>query len=558
MTSQADDPVCCDRHADLPANLRCSRCGRPICRECISEFGYFCGPDCLAEAKASISEEDRDRRECEQEAINHLQRRIGLGIKIFLGVMAIAFAIMVWRVIFRPPGKVCWTWAFEGTQWDLRIAAATAGELWVKAGPELVRLRARDGREETRQSSAGGENHITEMKPLGDDRFLALSGMELSVISLDGSQQPVFRTEAPINQIEVAPDGSAVAIATDRSVALGPVTQLVPAGLTVIDLADAAVRWEWQPDQEWSLAEIACNAAGCFVLAVQVEDETASYRLTAFSWSEGKPRWEVDLPSAPVWGPVATGNRLFLQVGTTFFAFAEDGTTAWKLPVEGSVRPESFALNDRLYLVDDQGTVCYDSATGSRRWRTNVQLADRFVASRGKRLLVTGFTGAAAGAIQNLPPAYRQMDDIIREMGGDAAARGGLASAMQDPALFCLDDRTGEVLWEQDRAVGQMFLRDDCLVQVFDSSDLSLLEMVAGGRGATIIEQFNPANGKSYYRRQLDIGFEPFGVVAGRLVGIAWERSERVGLIHLAQGATDTDALAAPGAIGVVGIRLKR
>jgi hypothetical protein len=95
-------------------------------------------------------------------------------------------------------------------------------------------------------------------------------------------------------------------------------------------------------------------------------------------------------------------------------------------------------------------------------------------------------------------------------------------------------------------------------VHVLDTSDTSLLEMVAGGTGVTVVQQFDPRNGRSAYRRQLDLGFIPAGVTAKRLIGVAYERREQPGIMQIAHGAElPEDAFAPPALIGIVGIRLE-
>src|ERR1700712_2390233 len=50
----AAGPVTCFRHPDRPTKISCSRCGRPICPECMNDapVGFHC-PICVKEGRAS-------------------------------------------------------------------------------------------------------------------------------------------------------------------------------------------------------------------------------------------------------------------------------------------------------------------------------------------------------------------------------------------------------------------------------------------------------------------------------------------------------------------------
>src|SRR4051794_6199914 len=52
--AQAAGPVTCYRHADRPTKITCSRCGRPICPDCMNDapVGFHC-PVCVKEGRAS-------------------------------------------------------------------------------------------------------------------------------------------------------------------------------------------------------------------------------------------------------------------------------------------------------------------------------------------------------------------------------------------------------------------------------------------------------------------------------------------------------------------------
>ena len=79
----------CPRHEDMPATTKCSECGKPICRLCVEQFGYFCSAECLEESRADISTEDREEFERENEELEQVTRRTAR-IGWIVGLVALA------------------------------------------------------------------------------------------------------------------------------------------------------------------------------------------------------------------------------------------------------------------------------------------------------------------------------------------------------------------------------------------------------------------------------------------------------------------------------------
>jgi len=91
MDQRVDQPVCCYRHPDRETGIRCTRCERPICPECMvnASVGFQC-PNCVREA-ASPHARPRTVAGGTVAADPFLVTKIliGLNIAVFLLVQAV-------------------------------------------------------------------------------------------------------------------------------------------------------------------------------------------------------------------------------------------------------------------------------------------------------------------------------------------------------------------------------------------------------------------------------------------------------------------------------------
>ncbi|MDX6346293.1 MAG: hypothetical protein QOF84_1083 [Streptomyces sp.] len=88
-----EQTVCCYRHPDRETGIRCSRCERPICPECMvnASVGFQC-PECVREGRRSMPE-PRTLAGGGLAADPRLLTKIiiGLNIAVFLAVQSFAF-----------------------------------------------------------------------------------------------------------------------------------------------------------------------------------------------------------------------------------------------------------------------------------------------------------------------------------------------------------------------------------------------------------------------------------------------------------------------------------
>ena len=108
MSEQSAAAANCPRHEDQPTIGNCIKCGKPICRECRSEFGYFCSAECREQSRGEI---DRTAQAERAETMASAGRLFVLVKRILLLVLAVILVGIgwgVWKTWMRPAGKLAW------------------------------------------------------------------------------------------------------------------------------------------------------------------------------------------------------------------------------------------------------------------------------------------------------------------------------------------------------------------------------------------------------------------------------------------------------------------
>ncbi|MCF7855712.1 MAG: PQQ-binding-like beta-propeller repeat protein [Candidatus Pacebacteria bacterium] len=546
----------CDRHSTTPATMQCARCGKPICRECVEMFGYFCGERCLQEARQSVSPEEKRDREREEQEMAKLRSYLRRGAAAFAILLLVLAGGLVWRGFIAAPGKVVWSWPCPENASDLHVAIVPSGHLSVMTGQSLVMLDSHSGEQirriELPRSFSPAASHVGALD--GDWIVHDTNGLA----RVTGEGKPVFAMafDRSASVVETAESAELAWILLPADWQWGASVEQVPSKVVCVSLKDGHKEWTYTSPQGSKVSTITANS-GCIVAQeIRGTGTEATYFMYVLDAASGKPRWEVSFPEEPSWGPLAAGKHLLVQSQGILHAFSEAGQEVWSLEVEKAFAPSHFTVGDMLFVSGQTGSACYDVDTGQLKWTTTVMLNDRFVYREDSRLIVSGYGGGKEdkGASFN-GPAQHQLDELLKDMGRQSGINASLLTA--DPIVVCLDPDTGEAAWRTRKLLGDVLTDGTRLVHVMDTSVTGVLTMISGGKGTTVIEQFNCDNGESMYRKHSDIGFMPVGVSGGRLVGLTYVRRERPGVSTTASRETLAEYLKGPRTTGVAGLRLR-
>jgi outer membrane protein assembly factor BamB len=304
-------------------------------------------------------------------------------------------------------------------------------------------------------------------------------------------------------------------------------------GIICLDLQSGQETWA-TPKMKKGTAVTALSAGANAVYAVftsttpsasRDDDDTIAVSLSLFALNaaDGSRLWQAELPMALEWGPTPAGDMVLVQAGESLKAFAADGAEAYTLPLPGKTRAQPLLRNGVLLLIGDTSCRCLDAATGKEKWGVLLATGDRDIVVAEKRLYLAGqIEEHLADKDVKLPPAYKELEKMPELSGVLEQAKKKVVQV-----VLAVDRESGKELWRIRNAYGTPLGNDARFILVADTAQTSLIEMATGGKGMTIVRQFNAKNGKQMYLRQSDLGFAEPHLVGKRIIGLTYARTER-------------------------------
>jgi len=480
-----------------------------------------------------------------------------------LVVCGIGFA--VWELYLDPAGKVCWQWAHQGELYDMSILVADARRLVVRAEDRLVALAADTGRELQSLTLDAPGVERARVQTLADG-VLVLGPENLTRLKLDGAT--VFSTGlgGEVAAFELSPDRlSAYAFVLPPT---GPEPARAEAEkrerrLVCIDLATGTEAWcrsEGFSDKIHTMALCVGTDTVFLLLSKQSGPFEYQYMLWALDVRNRDHSWSVRLPESPDWGPVVSRGVCMFDVEGVIHAFSAAGEELWQYPAPARF-DEHVAQDGLLFVGSATGTDCVDVDSGRKLWDTTTLLQAATLVVAGDRLYVRGFAAAVGGGSGQgkpsvkLPAAYEQNKDVLKDLGIDPAATGKQA-VQRHPVLLCLERRTGREIWRSRNVAGWFCADAERLVVLMDTAETSMLEAVSGGKGVTVLRQYDPGTGRLLYSRQSELGVRDPVLAGAHLIGIEYRRVERPSLLNgISLGGSDE--MPTLQGLGIVAFRLK-
>jgi hypothetical protein len=118
-----------------------------MCRQCQSQFGYFCSAECRGAARAVVTEAERAEAAAEKAEFAHRAKIARTIVSVGVGLFLLLVAFVVWRLFLNPAGKVCWQWdCAPDKPKSAQILTADAGRVLVRLGRKVVSLDPKTGK----------------------------------------------------------------------------------------------------------------------------------------------------------------------------------------------------------------------------------------------------------------------------------------------------------------------------------------------------------------------------------------------------------------------------
>ncbi len=442
----------------------------------------------------------------------------------------------------------------RGGENDLRVL--TDGSILRQTPDTLARIGTDGATAYSKTYEEGSISHVVLSPDLARAFYVATVPLDVAVARKAQTLQRQARAE--LDKAFEASGGFETGAAADNAVVKALRQRLAAAQETLAQTRTGIVCLDLQSGQEvWttpkmkkgtavtgltagSKAVFAVFAMGAPAAPREEDDDAPASNLVLFALNaaDGNRLWQAELPATLAWGPLPTADRVLIQAGETLTAFAADGTEAYSLPLPEKTWTQPLLRDGLLLLVSESSCRCLDAATGREKWGVLLTTRERDIVVAAKRVYLAGeVEEQLADKDVKLPPAYKELEKMPELSGVLNQARKKVVQL-----VVAVDRESGQELWRIRNAYGTPLGDDTRFILVADTAQTSVVEMATGGKGITLIRQFNPRNGKQMYLRQSDLGFAEPRLVGNRIIGLTYPRSERPSVFNPGAGQEEAEA----------------
>jgi outer membrane protein assembly factor BamB len=523
----------CPRHEDEKLIAECINCGNRICRQCRDERGYFCSDECLAASRASV---DTEAKEDFQKTLQDTAKTIAIVKTITVIVVLLLLACggwVIWKNYLRPAGKIAWTWNGQMKANNFLILSKSDKAFTFKSGDSVISLDPATGKELKVNKVKQLGSYTQMLKKLDNEAVLSntssvagidLDGNILWQTSFDGS---IFRSSAG-NKILLVKVGKEVKTGKIIKSQFGDYEyKELKVSLHAIDMQTGKVLWRKNFNKEDPMGEF-CADNGVFAYTSNsYKDKKYQSYLKVANAENGKDKWQIRLDNAAS-NPRIIGNQLIFNNNGNLCSVSLDGRKKlWNIKLNTFFSDSAIKVRDKyLFICGFEGIYCLDLETGHINWEKPAQMLEAsYEYDNGKLFFIEGsFVEKKAGEedVVKLPPTFEQLkdDDMFKNAFGNNMTKAKYVSK-----LVCLDAASGKQLWEQPKVRGEVVAQNNRLVIVKDTAQTTLLNLANGGKGMTILQEFDPETGKELVDKANKYGMMgPYTIEADKLIGLSYER----------------------------------
>jgi outer membrane protein assembly factor BamB/endogenous inhibitor of DNA gyrase (YacG/DUF329 family) len=566
----------CKRHEDEPIIGKCVKCGKPICRECRAEFGYFCSPECLNRSRGEI---DRAAQAKSARAIADASRLLGVVKLIFLGIALLALAGIgygAWRAWLRPVGKLAWqvpcSCSFSQLQW--------------LAGPDRTAVLRSGGRLARIAPGATG------IVPGAEDADLAQCGEPLADLP-DGALYAVGETLLRVADgavawrhafagkvvVAAAAAADAIVVAWQDPAPSGDIDEEDyaaflkprPAHLAGMSISDGNILWEKELKDTFGIQHLTAAGSQYLCSFQQVaagkgpagggEEEGTENIFRMGESATGKDRWQVKTPDFSFGlAPRIVGDLVLFHAGGKLVALGADGRSRrWEMATPDLFDTGQMEIaGDAIFLSLGERLVCVSLADGAVRWeRPTPALCEDFTVADDMVYLLTAEEKKSSDAPAPppapptaLPPSMDDVEDLKDINALIQHSAGAQASGRLESVLLGLDAATGAERWRIARLRGDVVAAEGQVFMVTDGArHYGGLLVLGGGPAVTTVRGLEPRTGRELFARSHPFSMTgPYRILDGNLLGAIYDGEG-------ARGGTFGSAMAESTVIGVAAIR---
>ena len=517
--------VPCAIHPDQAATHNCMHCGKPLCKECVRERGYYCSDECREEVRAAEPDASPQAGGDMGPSVEKMERTmelVGLWIKrvailaLLAGLGYLGFT--TYQRMTAPKGQVVAKFSSPSLVQFFSARLLKPDLAVVTANDELSLVRLSSGQKQwtvslptleekptppTRAKAGGEEFQVADFEyhdalrlaEVHGDHVLVRSGRQ--IIDFDpqtgAPRWKFFDPEASIRELVVHENGVWCAVDYSQhfinlSLADGTKTCTysnqhvlcsIPIGNSIAVVAEIPKPAPTQPEDKEELTagslttfDAKAVMAAALGKAVPTTLKTADYQVQLVSPADGHVIGGEKISVTGYPKLEAFGDSLIVSGDGELASFGEDGNLKWKATLSGRAR-EIAAGGEIVVATSEQAIVAFDAKSGKQKWtRTGLKSTNVVVGPDGGVYLTLSLE---KNEVQQGEAKNYHLADIVR---------GGMGRP-QPPfrALAKLDAQTGKTRWGI-RNIGQKLFFDADKVFVVDHLEQTSLlanQIMVGG-----------------------------------------------------------------------------
>ena len=525
----------CKIHDDVPSVEKCQGCASPICEQCVQQWGPFCGPTCknkVAMNKKMSSKEAEERKKRKWSSFHFLR----LFMYIIMRVLTLALLGFIgWKVymyFFEPSGTIVWEWQPKEAYNSIQILGGENNKGRVSDGTYIYTLDATTGQitaQEKFSASTEGQQYGNWLIEFDEDY------MHYSNIKKETVKKAKFKYRPFNDEMFLGPKGDNIYFVTNNS-------KEVYAALK--EKKKIKLEWRWVrfdlSRRKLFSRELDCTQARIigvigsmpiFMLRTLTDDDKKAladpkkkndpmrawdmgqWRLFGVP-GKGKKEKSVKLPAEPTWGPEIHGNWIYTVIDSKFYG-VDFGGKSKAFTIKLTKTEDGWV--DSVYINKEDAMISYggridviDLKEKKVAWKAPLNLSTTPAFYQNRIISFFEVTESIDPNEEDMIKIKDEHKDLLSEFDFENPTE------RISTILMCIDRKSGEVIWKNSQAVGELYTDGKKIVVITDTSQTSKVAMLNKNfEGKFYIKQYDPDTGKKMYAKKHEkINFSNF-IIAG-------------------------------------------
>ncbi len=566
------EPQTCTNHPEAAVAGHCGFCGKPICRDCVKQLGYYCSSGCLQATRMGVSSKERESAEENKAMFATMAKVFKILALLVLLAVVLGSGWFAWRFFFSPVGRISWEIAQEGNLDSIEVIGQQDGRIYVR-NPKGIRILDVATGDEIGSLANADASLVNRLVTTGSG-FLAIAPRKIIFMNADGKTTGTFQLEGWNSRVELNDDFSQAVYLSSIPIEEPPREDQAQKDATdeeddddddfrrsrlilaAVDVKAARELWRKDFDQTIQVSDlkIGDNLVLALCSRYDRQRDRNSSLLVAYDRRTGERRWTRPLSERSYAEIVYRQGLILIQDADRLIALNEAGEVAWALDdTQEDGNFDWFFRDGLLFIQQDGGSMCYSFKSGKPMWRTNLEFGSGDVFLVDDYLFVHGSISRTKEINVQDMPGFNQHQDIVADFG-----LSNMAVDESIPVLMCLERDSGELRWQQEHVTGDLFCDGQRLILFMNTAETSRLSILKDDAD-TVVRQYDPRSGDRIIDKTLEgIGMATPILAGPYLVGVKFNQAEAIGKARPSMAEAMGGAKPIPvDSQGIIAFRLK-